>query len=106
PCNEAFRKNIGNGQADSIDRDRSLRSDIRRERFRQFDFQPEIWASLLERHNVRDAIHMALNEMSTEAPVGAQCPLQIYPAFRPQGLEVGASDCFLQQIEGQPLTAA
>src|SRR5215471_15009165 len=104
PRNEAFWKNIGNGEADSIDRDRGLRSDIRRKLFWQFDFQPEIWAFLVERHNMRDAIHVPLNEVSTQASVSAQSALQIYRVVRLQIPEIGASDCFLQQMEGQPVT--
>ena len=49
---------------------------------------------------------MALNEMSTQASVSAQSPLQIYLAVRLQFPEIGASESFLQQIEGQPVTAA
>src|SRR5262245_45479080 len=75
PRDEASRKSIGDGETDSVDSDGTLGSHIMRELSRQFDFELEICASLLEGDNGRDAINVALNEMSAQAGVSAQSAL-------------------------------
>ena len=77
PNREAFRKKFRNSKADSVDRDRTLESHVMRKFFRHFDFQSEICALPVERDNARDAIDVALNEVSAEACVSARSPLQI-----------------------------
>ena len=74
--------------------------------FGQFDLQSEICAFRIEGNDVRDAINVALYEMSSEATVSAQRALEIYRAVAPQLFEIRASDCFLKQLEGQPIAAA
>src|SRR5215471_12525548 len=76
-----------------------------RELARQFDFHSEVRAFLVECNDGRDAINVALNEMSAEATVSAQSPLQVYGAVAPQFFEIRASDCVFKQIKGQPIAA-
>jgi len=77
-----------------------------RELARQFDFHSEVCAFRVECNNGRDAINVALNEMSAEATVSAQSPLQVYGAVALHFFEIRASDCLFKQIEGQPIAAA
>ena len=71
PDRKASRKNFRNGKTDSIDGDRTLGSHIMPGVFRQFDFESEVCAFRVEVDNGRDAINMALNEMSADTAVGA-----------------------------------
>ena len=71
PDREAFRKNFRNGKTDPIDGDRTLGSHIMSGVFRQFDFESEVCAFRGEGDNGRDAINVALNEMSADAAVSA-----------------------------------
>ena len=70
PDHEASRENVRNGKTDSIDRDRPLGSHIMSGVFRQFDFESKVCAFRPERDNGRNAINVALNEMSADAAVG------------------------------------
>ena len=68
---KASRKNFRNGKTDSIDGDRTLGSHIMPGVFRQFDFESKVRAFRIEGDNGRDAINVALNEMSADAAVSA-----------------------------------
>src|SRR5437667_12311168 len=48
---------------------------------------------------------MALHEMSAEPSLGRQSALQIHRIVSAQFLQVGASDCFLEKIEGETIAA-
>ncbi len=71
PHRKASRKDFRNGKTDSIDGDRTLGNHIMPGVFRQFDFQSEVCAFPVEGENGRDAIYVALNEMSADAAVSA-----------------------------------
>ena len=71
PDRKASRKNFRNGKTDSIDGDRTLGSHIMPGVFRQFDFESKVRAFRIEGDNGRDAINVALNEMSADAAVSA-----------------------------------
>ena len=70
PYSEAFRKNISDREADSVESDRTFAGNILRKRGEQLDFQSKIWAFLLEGNNTRHAIDMALHEMSAQPSLG------------------------------------
>ena len=69
PHRKASRKNFRNSKTDSIDTDRTLGNYIMPGIFRQFDFQSGVCAFRVESYNRRDAINVALNEMSADATV-------------------------------------
>ena len=48
---------------------------------------------------------MALHEMSAEPSVGRQSALQIHRIVSAQFLQVGASDCFFEKIEGETIAS-
>ena len=100
PDHEARRKHVRNGKTDPIEGDRTLGSHIMSEVFRQFNFESEVCAFRGEDDNGRDAIDVALHEMSADAAVSAQRALQIYATILSQLVEVSASDCLLEKIEG------
>src|SRR6266568_1782138 len=106
PCDETFRKNISDCEADSVESDRTFAGNILRKPGRQLEFQSKIRAFLLEGHNARDAVDMALHEMSAESSRGRESALQIYAIASAQFFEGRASDCFLEKIEGETIAAS
>src|SRR3989442_7979969 len=105
PYEKAFRKNISNGETDSIESDRTFVGHILCKLGRQLDFQSRVCAFLVEGNNAGHAIDVTLHEMSAEPSLDRQSALQIHRIVSAQFLQVGASDCFFEKIEGETIAA-
>src|SRR5207302_6753228 len=84
PYEKAFRKDISNGETDSIESDRTFAGHILCKLGRQRDFQSKVCAFLVEGNNAGHAIDVTLHEMSAQPSLGRQSALQIYQLLRPQ----------------------
>src|SRR3954452_21523956 len=74
----------GNGQTDTVDGDRALSDDVRREERRIPNRQPEgvaIRANLLNRSR---RIHVPLDEVSADPCIGAERALEIHQRASPK----------------------
>ena len=75
---EAIGAEAGDRQADAVHRDRPLVHDVRREMRREADRQPVELRVLPELLDVADRVDVPLDEVSAEAAVGAQRPLEVH----------------------------
>src|ERR1700737_579818 len=100
PGGETFERDFRDGQADSVDGDRTLVSDVVGEIGQQFDFKPVIGTGFLERKNGGCAIDVTLDEMTVEAGLGQKRSFQIDGAVAAQTLQVCPIECFVEKIKG------
>src|SRR4030095_5676256 len=72
---------------------------------RQLNFQTMVPCALFKSQNWRSAVDVTLYKMSAKTSVCGEGALEIYRHVGPQYFQIGTINCFLKEIESEPITA-
>lgn len=99
PNDKTFRQDLGNGEADAIDGDRSLANDVARKLRGQLYLDAQIGALLLEPDDSSGAIYMSLDEVTSERGSSRDGLLEIHRIACRQLFQVSSNKRLMEQIE-------
>src|ERR1043166_5377877 len=106
PGHETFRRNVRDGEADSVHGDGTFFDDVFGKLDGQFHFETPVSAGLFQADNPRAAIDVALHKMAAEPAVCEERAFEVHAITAPESSQVCALKCFFQQIEDELIVAA
>ncbi len=105
PDPESARDEVGDGEADAVQGDRSFEDDIAHDVGRGGDIQEPILAGPFPAEDCAQSVDVAGHEVAAQLGRGAEGALEVDEGSDPAELEVGADPGFLEEIEAEEAVA-